>query len=151
MRYCFGSFINDEHRQRALQTYYTNFQPSKYLKEPYVNIAVVCLAADSQKEADKLAKSSEYWLSQTFLLNKNIKFPAYETAVNHKFTVEEQFLINYRRNSVFIGKSNEVKDKRTDFVKKIAAHELTIVTITEHQQDRLRSYELLANEFGITG
>ena len=149
LRYCFGSFINDEQRQTALQSYYSNFQPSRYLKEPYVNIAVVCLAADSQAEADELAKCTEYWLSQSFLLGKNIKFPTYETAVNHKFTIEEQFLINYRRNSVFIGKSNEVKEKLADFVKKIAAHELTIVTITEHQQDRLRSYELLANEFGI--
>ncbi|CAN5440502.1 LLM class flavin-dependent oxidoreductase [soil metagenome] len=150
LRYCFGSFINDEQRQQALQSYYINFQPSKYLKEPYVNIAVVALAADSQEEADKFARASEYWLAQSFLLGKNIRFPSTKTFENYKFSVEEQFLINYRRNSVFIGKSNEVKDRLSEFVKKIAAHELTIVTITEHQKDRVRSYELLAKEFGIT-
>lgn len=149
LRYCFGSFINDEQRQVALQSYYTNFQPSKYLKEPYVNIAVFCIAADTQAEADKFAKASEYWLTQSFIHGKNIRFPKAETITSHKFSIEEQFLINYRRNSVFIGKNNEVKEKLEDFVKKIAAHELTIVTITEHEQDRLRSYELLANEFGI--
>ncbi|MEZ4691975.1 MAG: MsnO8 family LLM class oxidoreductase, partial [Ignavibacteria bacterium] len=49
--YTFGSFINDEHMLQCFQTYYQNFKPSLQLKEPYLNLALFCVCAETTQDA----------------------------------------------------------------------------------------------------
>ncbi|MCB0727174.1 MAG: LLM class flavin-dependent oxidoreductase [Ignavibacteriae bacterium] len=141
--YTFGSFINDEHMLQCFQTYYQNFKPSLQLKEPYLNLALFCVCAETTQDAKIIAKCSEYWLSQTFLKSKNIPFPNEKTATEYNFTFEEKMLIEFRRKSAVIGDPETVSAKLNEMVKKYAIHELTIVTITSDFEDRKQSYKLL--------
>lgn len=144
LRYAFGSFINDEFMLQCFQIYYQNFQPSVFLKKPYLNLAVFAVCADSESEAQKLSKCSEYWLVKTFLKNENIEFPDEETAMNYKFSAEEKMVIEFRRRSAFIGDADTVSKRMTEFVKKYAVQELTIVTIVSDHVKRKNSYRLIA-------
>ncbi|MEO6696103.1 MAG: LLM class flavin-dependent oxidoreductase [Ignavibacteria bacterium] len=142
--YCFGSFINDEHMLNCFQIYYQNFKPSVYLKQPYLNLALFSICGDTEADAHRIARCTEYWLSQTFLKGKNIPFPKEETSQAYNFTPEEKMLIEYRRRSAVIGDAKTVSEKLKEIVKKYAVHELTIVTITSNFEDRKNSYRLLA-------
>ena len=141
--YAFGSFINDEHMLQCFQSYYQNFQPSMYLKKPYLNLAIFSITGDTSEDAHRIAKCSEYWLSQTFLKGMNIPFPDAETALRYNFSVEEKMLIEYRRSSAVIGDPETVSRKLKELVKKYAIHELTIVTIVSDFEERKKSYRLL--------
>ena len=141
--YVFGSFINDEYMLQCFQSYYQNFKPSVFLKEPYLNLALFSITGETHEDATRIAKCSEYWLSQTFLRGKNIPFPDERTSMNHNFSFEEKMLIEYRRKSAVIGDAEAVSKKLNELVKKYAIHELTIVTITSDFEDRKKSYRLL--------
>jgi len=142
--YCFGSFINDEYMLQCFQNYYQNFKPSLFLKRPYLNLALFSICGETGEDAHRMAKCTEYWLSQTFLKGKNIPFPDEETALRYNFSMEEKMLIEYRRKSAVIGDTETVSKKLKDLAKKYAIHELTIVTITSNFEDRKKSYRLLS-------
>lgn len=143
LRYTFGSFINDEHMLQCFQSYYQNFRPSAFLKEPYLNLALFSISGNTNEDAVRMAKCTEYWLVQTFLKGKNMPFPDEDTVINYNFSVEEKMIIEYRRRSAVIGDSDTVAEKLKELVKKYALHELTIVTITSDFEDRKKSYRLL--------
>ncbi len=147
LRYAFGNFINDEHMLQCFQIYYQNFQPSVFLKKPYLNLAVFAICADSESEAQRISKCSEYWLVKTFLKNENIEFPDEETAFNYKFSAEEKMIIEFRRRSAFIGDADSVVKKMKAFLDKYAVQEITIVTIVSDHEKRKRSYSLIAERF----
>lgn len=146
LRYSFGAFINDEYMLKCFEIYYQNFKPSVFLKEPYLNLALFVISAETEEDAQRMAKGSEYWLARTFLRGINEPFPDEKTALNYKFTTEERMLIDYRRRSALIGTAKEVAEKISQLMKKYAVHEFTAVTITSNHEDRLNSYRLLANE-----
>ncbi len=141
--YAFGSFINDEHMLRCFQIYYQNFIPSLFLKEPYLNLALFVICAETSEDALRISKCSEYWLVHTLIKAKNISFPDEETSLRYNFTAEEKMIIEYRRKSAVIGDAPTVTMKLKELVKKYAIHELTIVTITSNFEDRKKSYRLL--------
>ncbi len=141
--YAFGSFINDEYMLQCFQSYYQNFKPSLFLKEPYLNLALFSITGETMEDALRIAKCSEYWLSQTFLKGMNIPFPDEETALKHNFSIEEKMLIEYRRRTAVIGDAETVSKKLNELVKKYAIHELTIVTINSNFEERKKSYRLL--------
>ncbi len=142
--YAFGSFINNEHCIAALQTYHQHFRPSRLLERPYVALAVFVLAAESDTAARRLVKSSELWVTQTFVHGRNIPFPRMEEAEAHHYDLREQFVLEIRRQAAVYGDVEQVAERLQQLVASLAVNELTIVTICEHFEDRLRSYQLLA-------
>ncbi len=147
--YSFGSFINDQHCLLAMQTYHQKFTPSKYLAKPYVNHAVYVICAESDEEALQLSKSSEAWFVKSFLRGEDIPFPQIEEAEKVTFTPQEQIALAIRRKGTIIGSVNKVKSDLESLAKKLAVDECTIVTITASFEDRLKSYKLLADTFGL--
>lgn len=141
--YTFGSFINDEYMLQCFQIYYQKFSPSAFLKKPYLNLALFSVCGDTNEDAVRIAKCTEYWLVQTFLKGRNTPFPDEETTLKYKFSVEEKMLIEYRRRSAIIGDAETVAKKLKELSIKYAVHELTIVTITSNFEDRKKSYRLL--------
>lgn len=146
LRYAFGSFISDEHMLKCFQLYYQNFQPSVFLKEPYLNLALFVICGETEADAKRMSRSSECWLAQTFLKGKNIPFPDEETAFKYNFSFEEKMVIEHRRKSAIIGDVNYVCDKLKSLAKQYAIHEMTIVTITSNHVERKKSYELIAKK-----
>lgn len=147
LRYSFASFINDEQCIQALQTYHQYFQPSKYLDKPYVNLGVFAICADSEIAALSQVKSSEAWFVNAFIRGNNSAFPTQADAKKMQFTMQEEMILSHRRKSRFAGDKMQVTEHLNQLAKKLQIDEFTLVTITEHFEDRKRSYELISKGF----
>jgi luciferase family oxidoreductase group 1 len=145
--YSFGSFINEEHCVESIKTYHQNFQSSKYLDKPYVNHAVYVVCAETKEEAERLAKSSEFWFIKTFVRRENVPFPTNDEAEKTVYTPEEKLVLEIRRKGTIISSVDYVKNKLEQLEKELIINEFTIVTITADFEDRLKSYQLLADAF----
>lgn len=147
LRYSFANFINDERCVESLGVYYQNFKPSIYLKEPYINLAVFALAADTEEKAFELVKPVEVWAINSMLYGKNENFPSNEEAKNHTFSFQEKMMIDFKRRSAFVGDVKTVCEKLIDTQKKLAVHEFTLITITDDFNDKLNSYKVISDYF----
>ncbi|MBS1492311.1 MAG: LLM class flavin-dependent oxidoreductase [Bacteroidetes bacterium] len=147
LRYSFANFINDERCVESLGVYYQNFKPSIYLKEPYINLAVFAMAADTEEKAREIVKPVEVWAINSMLYGKNENFPSNEEAKNHTFSFQEKMMIDFKRRSAYVGDVKTVCEKLEDTMKKLAVHEFTLVSISDDFEDKLNSYRLISNYF----
>lgn len=140
--FAFGSFIDPTNLTHALSTYHQEFVPSALCPSPKTIVALVVFCADTDAKAREISKCSEAWFIRSFLRGENVRFPSSGSNANQ--TAQESVIAALRRETVIIGDKRSCHQQIEAFAKATAANELSIVTITEHQEDRLRSYELLA-------
>ena len=141
--YAFGSFIDPTQMNEALSTYHQHFTPSPYLDAPQTLIALVVFCADTEAKAQEISQCSEKWFVRSFLRGENVRFPQANETVTP--SPQEQLISMMRRQTVVIGDQRSCKQQLEELSKLTATTEFSVVTITEHQEDRLRSYELLAS------
>jgi alkanesulfonate monooxygenase SsuD/methylene tetrahydromethanopterin reductase-like flavin-dependent oxidoreductase (luciferase family) len=77
-------------------------------------------------------------------------FPTLEEAAQYPFTKEQVDAMANRRSRQLIGTPTEVKEEIEQLAQACEAQEVIVLTITPEFADRVRSYELLAQAFGLT-
>jgi luciferase family oxidoreductase group 1 len=148
--YAFGAFLNPQHMVAALTTYHQHFTPSQHLDRPKVMLGWFTIVADTEAEAQRMAACSELWFVESFMHGKNPLFPTTERAVAAKYSMQEQMMVNMKRQACSVGTPDQVAGALKAMSQQFAIDEWMIVTITEHQADRIRSYELLADALDLT-
>ncbi len=84
------------------------------------------------------------------LLSGNpIPFPSPEEALAQTLTPQEEKLLATVSKRSIVGTKEQVREKLTALADAHGAEELNVVTITYDFASRLRSYELLAEAFGL--
>jgi len=147
MPYAFADFINSEGAHIA-ELYRERFTPSARLGEPRVMVATWAVCADTQEEAERLATSSRMALSLLRTTGKMIPVPTVETAT--RFLEEPAGSLPIaRRRRMTMGTKEAVRDGLDAIALEYGAEEVMIVTITHSHEARKRSYELVAEEFGL--
>jgi luciferase family oxidoreductase group 1 len=141
--YAFADFINREGAPIA-RDYAQRFEPSETLRHPRTAVAVWALAADSEEEAQRLASSSRMTLSE-LRRGRLIPVPRPEKALQY---LKEQGTAVASRNAV-IGTPEQVRAGLEATADAYGAEEVIVVTITYHHAARVRSYELIADAFGL--
>jgi alkanesulfonate monooxygenase SsuD/methylene tetrahydromethanopterin reductase-like flavin-dependent oxidoreductase (luciferase family) len=76
-----------------------------------------------------------------------IQFPTPEEARRYRWTDADRALVADRVDTQFTGTSRQVADQLERLRDATEADELIITTITHDHSDRLRSYQLLAEEW----
>lgn len=76
-----------------------------------------------------------------------IAFPAPDEARAFDWSADDQALVQDRLDTQFVGSPQHVADRLEILAAATGADELLITTITHDQRDRIRSYELLADEW----
>jgi luciferase family oxidoreductase group 1 len=147
--YAFADFINPAGAPLT-QLYGERFTPSERLAEPRVATAVWVLCADTDEEAELLATSSRMAM---ILLREGhlIPVPSVETA--QRFLAEREGRRDAgpaRRRRVVIGAPGTVRAGIEEVADLYGAEEIIVVTITHDHAARVRSYELIAEAFGLT-
>jgi luciferase family oxidoreductase group 1 len=126
----------------ALQIYRASFRPSRILDRPYVMVGVPIIVADSDEQAQFLATTP----IQTFLnLIRNVPGPLPPPMKSIEWTAEERQMVAAKFGAAIFGSPERVATRLDAFMEETQADELIVVTNTYNFQDRLRSYELLAN------
>jgi luciferase family oxidoreductase group 1 len=145
--YVFADFINSEGAHIAA-LYRERFTPSPQLPRPKVMVATWALCADSEEEAESLATSSRMALSLLRTSGKMIPVPTVETAT--RFLKEPAGALPIaRRRRMTLGTKTMVRVGLDAIAREYGAEELMIVTITHSHAARKRSYELIAEAFGL--
>jgi luciferase family oxidoreductase group 1 len=141
--YSFADFINPNGASIAAD-YRARFVDSERLASPRVSVGVIAVCAQSDDEAQELASSSRMMLS---LLKQGrlIPVPPVDRALRYLETRERS---PGGRRAV-IGSPRTVRADLEEVAAEYGAEELLLLTITHDHAARRRSYELVAEEFGL--
>ena len=76
-----------------------------------------------------------------------IPYPTPEEASRHVWTEADRVLVADRTETQFVGSAAQVADELERLRDATGADELIVTTVTHDHRDRVRSYELLAEEW----
>ncbi|MER0480108.1 LLM class flavin-dependent oxidoreductase [Streptomyces sp. Edi2] len=132
----------------ALDLYRASFRPSEVLSEPYALIGVAALAAEEEREARRQVLTGA--LSMVRLRSGRPGLvPSPEEAEAYGFSdMERDFADNWLGN-VIHGTPDAVRQGLDDLAKRTGADELMITANAHGGPARLRSYELIADAYGL--
>jgi luciferase family oxidoreductase group 1 len=143
-------FISADGSEDAVGEYRARFKPSDACPSPRVSLGVAALVGETQEDAARLAASRNLWVVR-LLSGRPIPFPSPEEALAQTLTAQEEKLLATVAKRSIVGTGAQVRERLTALAAAHEADELTVVTITYDYASRLRSYELLAEAFGLVG
>ncbi|MFD4873244.1 LLM class flavin-dependent oxidoreductase [Streptomyces sp. NPDC058420] len=135
----------------AADGYRAAFQPSDVLDKPYVSVSADIVVAEDDETARELATGYGLWVRSIRTAEGAIQFPTPDEARAHIWTDEDRALVQDRVDTQFVGSPTRVADQLQQLQEATGADELLITTITHNHKDRVRSYELLAQEWHRRG
>jgi luciferase family oxidoreductase group 1 len=129
----------------ALALYRQYFRPSKWLERPYAMVAVSAIAADTDERAQWLSGPA----ALSFLrLRAGMPQPlaSPEEAAAYPYTEREREFAQDRFSAQAVGAPETVRQQLTDLLDRTQADELMLTTMVYDIQDRIRSFELIADK-----
>jgi luciferase family oxidoreductase group 1 len=149
--YCFAYFFADgQGAEEAIHLYKTNFRPSAVLDKPHCAIVVWALAAETSEEA-------EYWFRSRAAIQavrgrgRFLALPTPEEAETWDLTESELRRLEEIKAHALIGSAAGAAGKINALGAALGVDEMVITTGTSSHSPRVKSYELLAREFGLGG
>ena len=147
--FCFAHFINAEWAGEALALYRRLFRPSRWLAAPRASAGVSALCAGSDEEAERLAMSRWLWrLRNRQGFRRGVPPPG--AAEAEELSPPERDFIEYQKRTGLTGGPERLRARLEALAAGLDVDEFVVVTIAWDFADRLRSYELLAEAFGLT-
>jgi luciferase family oxidoreductase group 1 len=142
--YAFADFINPGGAEIATE-YQRRFDPGVRLCAPRTAVATWALAADTAEEAWRLTASSRMAMAM-LRRGRLIAVPPVEQAL--RFLEAEGEPVG-RSRRITAGTPEQVRAGLETIAHQYGADEVIVVTITHDHAARRRSYELLADAFGL--
>ena len=131
----------------AVDGYRAAFKASDDLDHPYVSVSADVVVADDEARARELATGYGLWVRSIRTAEGAIQFPTPEEARRYQWTDADRALVADRVDTQFAGTPRQVADQLERLRDATEADELIITTITHDHADRVRSYQLLAEEW----
>jgi luciferase family oxidoreductase group 1 len=129
----------------ALALYRQNFRPSSWLERPYAMVAVSAICADTDERAEWLSGPA----ALSFLrLRQGMPQPlaSPEDAAAFPYTPGERQFATERFASQAVGSPEKVRAQLAGLLERTQADELMLTTMVYDIQDRIRSFELIAEK-----
>ncbi|MER6768275.1 LLM class flavin-dependent oxidoreductase [Streptomyces bacillaris] len=134
----------------ALDLYRSSFRPSAVLDAPYALIGVSALAADEEAEARRQVLTGALSMVRLRTGRPGL-IPSPEEAAAYDFSPMEREFVDGWLADVIHGTADEVRTGLDDLAKRTGADELMITANAHGGEARLRSYELIADAYGLPG
>ncbi|GAA4266100.1 LLM class flavin-dependent oxidoreductase [Frondihabitans peucedani] len=131
----------------AVAAYRAAFRPGR-IAEPRVIVSADVLVADTEAEAERIGRGFDRWVLSVRAGNGTIEYPAPDDAV--PLTPAEQAQVQDRVATRFVGDPARVVERLETLQRVTGADEILLTTSTHAHADRVRSYELLAEAWGVT-
>jgi luciferase family oxidoreductase group 1 len=142
--FAFASHFAPAYLDKSIEIYRNKFKPSETLKEPYVIAAVNVVAADTDKEANRLFTSIQL---RALAMLKGSQMPL-QPPVNNLdsvWSIPEKQAVDQRLKYSFVGGPATVKKNLESFLKQTQVDEIMAVSHMYEHSARLRSYEILSS------
>ena len=164
--FAFADFFGTtgRHGPMVAELYRKEFQPSAYLKEPRTNVTVQALCAPTEEEALFLAGSRNISKAGSILEEQRARMPEDqaadypaprhgllppEEAAAFPLTEKARDYIEGLKSGYVDGDPAQVKKKIIDAAETYGAQDVSVVTTCYSYEYRRRSYELIAEAFGL--
>jgi luciferase family oxidoreductase group 1 len=147
--YVFADFINP-HGEQLMRWYRQQFHPSERMPAPKSAVAAWAICAETDEEAQYLSLSFRMMMTMLFR-GRPIPVPPVERA---KRFLEEEGLLSDQvpaGRRIITGTPEQVRAAIESLACDYEAEEVIIVNIVYDHAARRRSYELIANVFGLPG
>jgi alkanesulfonate monooxygenase SsuD/methylene tetrahydromethanopterin reductase-like flavin-dependent oxidoreductase (luciferase family) len=131
----------------AVDGYRAAFKASADLDRPYVSVSADVVVADDEASAREMATGYGLWVRSIRTAEGAIQFPTPAEARRYQWTEADRALVTDRVDTQFVGTARQVADQLERLRDATEADELIITTITHDHADRVRSYQLLAEEW----
>ncbi len=131
----------------AMRLYRENFRPSPAHKEPYAILATHAVCADSDAEAERIAKTVDLNFVRR-AKGEYLPLASPEDAAAYDYSPVDKARIAQNRQRLAVGAPATVKAKLMPLLNATEADELMVTTMIYSHDARKRSYELLAEVFG---
>jgi luciferase family oxidoreductase group 1 len=129
----------------ALALYRQHFRPSAWLREPYAMVAVSAICADTDEHAQ--------WLSGPAALSflrlragRPEPLASPEEAAAYPYTDQEREFARDRFTAQAVGSPETVRQQLAGLLDRTEADELMLTTMVYDIQDRIHSFELIADK-----
>lgn len=147
--FSFAHFITADYGPQVMARYRRNFRPSGTDAAPRASVAVSVMCADTDDEAERLAASARIWR----LVPEEHRGPVpsvdeASAAAQALDPVARAKMAQERRRGV-VGGPARVQAELVALAAAFEVDELLAVTICHDPAARLRSYELVADAFGL--
>jgi alkanesulfonate monooxygenase SsuD/methylene tetrahydromethanopterin reductase-like flavin-dependent oxidoreductase (luciferase family) len=133
----------------AVEAYRNAFRPSAALDHPYVVVSADIVVADDTATAEHVASTYGHWVYSIRAQGGAGPYPDPDTA--EPLTEEQLAVVKDRTATQFVGDPDEVAERLAALQRFTRADELVITSVAFRQEDRLRSHELIAKRWGLTG
>jgi luciferase family oxidoreductase group 1 len=129
--------------REAVDTYRSEFRPSREFPCPLAALSIWTLAAETSEEADRLFAPRAYW---RVMLSRGIRTPiaSPEAAQELQCTDEELASVDEMRRYSLVGAASDVASRLRTIAADHQVDEIVLPTWTFDAADQLKSYELLA-------
>ncbi|MDB4888061.1 MAG: yhbW [Gemmatimonadetes bacterium] len=140
--FAFASHFAPDQMMDALALYRSGFTPSDSLAEPYAMLGVSVVAADTDREAERLATS----LQQQFLAlqrGRPVQLQPPVDSMEGQWSPMERAQVQHTLREAIVGGPDTVRDRMRAFVARTGADELMITSHIHDHAARVRSYEIV--------
>jgi luciferase family oxidoreductase group 1 len=146
--FAFAAHFSDFPPEAPMRAYRAEFSPGPYFERPHAILTVSVVCAETDAQAEYLASS----LIVSFVRLRTGQKPELlppEEARAYVFTPQEHLVAEAIRPLHIVGSPATVKRRIEEMAARTAADEVMVTTFTYGQQERLRSYELVAEAFAL--
>jgi luciferase family oxidoreductase group 1 len=148
MGYGFASHFSHASPLPAAEAYVESFQPSPQFPRPHLILAVAAVCAETQERAEYLASSMDLAWAR-IQRGEFGPLPSPEEAQAHTYTAVERSVIAHYRRLTCVGTPALVREWIEARVGETGADEVMISTTVHDPEERLRSFELVAEACGL--
>lgn len=148
LRFSFAHFISAHGGPAVARAYRSDFRPSYREERPYCMVAAFAICAAEQAQAERLAVSIDLRRLQ-MLRGQEQPIATTEQALACEHSEADRAVIQHERARAVIGTPQSVKRRLLELQEQFHADEVMVITITGDYASRVRSYELLAEEFAL--
>ena len=145
--YAFASHFAPADLIPALQIYRSRFQPSEQLAKPHAMVGVNIIAAETDREARRLATTQQMSFTNIFRGARGLSQPPIDDIESYWSPSEKTQAMGMLARSI-VGSPETVRAGIDALVKETGAAELMIVSDVYDHTKRLRSFELIAGAAG---
>ncbi len=132
----------------AMLDYRARFRPSPDRSEPYAILALAAVCAESAQEAERLAATIDLNFVRR-ATGQYLPLESPDTALAYPYTPIDRDRIKANRARLFVGPPDRLKEQLATMARDTKADEIMITSMIYDHEARVRSYELLAEAFGL--
>jgi luciferase family oxidoreductase group 1 len=146
--YSFARHFSPNPPLPAVRAYREHFTPSPQFPSSHVILGVSVICAPTEEEAEYQAASTD--LGWVRLHRREFTpLPSPEEAIGYEYSPQERVIVEANRQRHFIGTPFKVANTIRHLVDDTGADEIMVTSMIHGREERFRSYELLAHEWGL--